>query len=347
MKKAINFVFLFVATLFTFSVSHAQSRSELIALELSVNQLVHLQVLSPSNPKKPTFLLLPGVNRSVLANDPSVVELQKLGYGVAIMNFSTQPFSVDLLEEGVTPYFKTKTLKLSDFVLEVEQVLSYLREQKNIKQLIPVSLSFSAAVSPFLQSVDHVIEVAPLTSSEAANPQLEQYIRTLKSGEIFNPFFGPGITRSTLDSAYRAEWKSAVDEQIKKYDLNPKQKDNMIEGYTSMSRVVELFSWGNIELSPKIRRTFLMGENENQRLKKNQGETVLSLQKKKVPVSAYMIKAAGHVVPSDQPLAFAKALGHAVEVGLPQGSVAEVSASSGQVTVLNEAQALSSLRAVR
>jgi hypothetical protein len=45
------------------------------------------------------------VNRSVLPNDPSVQELKKLGFGLAIMNFSTQPFSVSLYEENKTPFF--------------------------------------------------------------------------------------------------------------------------------------------------------------------------------------------------------------------------------------------------
>lgn len=343
--QSLAIIFSFFFSLGTYAQTSTQGQDQLIALEIAANQLVHLHVLPPSNSTKPTFLLLPGVNRAVVANDPSVVALRELGFGVAIMNFSTQPFSVNLLKEGVTPHFKSKTLKLSDFVSEVEQVILFLRDQKSIQQIIPVSLSFSAAVTPYLQTVKETIEVAPLTSSAATNPQLDQYIRTLKSGEVFNPFFGPSITRSTLDSVYRSEWSSVVDFQIQNFNLNPKHKSNMIEGYISMSRVVELFDWKSIQINPKVQRTFLIASEEAKSLRRNQGQTVLNLLKNKVPTFTYLIQGAGHVIPADQPVAFAKALSHSVEVGLSQGGVAEVSAGEGKVTVLDESAALSCLRA--
>jgi hypothetical protein len=65
----------------------------------------------------------------------------------------------------------------------------FLKQQKKIQRGIPVSLSYSAAVSPFIQSVDLIIEVAPLTSSQAANPVLEKLFVILKNAEVFNPFF--------------------------------------------------------------------------------------------------------------------------------------------------------------
>lgn len=332
--KSSLYAICFLLTAFLISTfTHIKAQAQSISLELSADRLVHLNLSSPSNDKKPTLLLLPGVNRSVLLSDPSVQELKKLGFGLAIMNFSTQPFSVSLYDESKTPFFKKTTPKLADFVFEVEQVILFLKEQKKIQRVVPVSLSFSAAVSPFIQSVDLIIEVAPLTSSQAANPVLEQTIRNFKNAELFNPFFGPAITRSSLDSIYRKEWKPRVDAQISQFNLNPNYKDKMVDGYISMSRVVEQFVWQNIKVNSKVKRAFLIADSESKGLLQNQARTILYLLKNSASASMYFIRGAGHVIPADQPLAFAEAIQHAIETGLPSGGVADVTASTADINV--------------
>lgn len=317
--------FVFVTLSLFQTLALGQANATIIPLELSPGQVIHLQYsVSQAEVNKPVFLLLPGVNRSVLLEDSSVTELKKRGFGVAVMNFSGQPFSVNLLPDGVQPLFKKRTFKLEDFVNEVETVVSYLKIQKKIKRVIPVSLSYSGSITPFLKSTEETIETAPMTSSEAVNPELEQWIRTLKAGEFFNPIFGPAINRNLLDSAYRKKWAAQVDSITQQFNLNLNQRDNMIEGYTSLSRVVEGFDWKNLKISKSIKRSIIIAENESKALQKNQAEAALRLIKQGTPVVVYLLKSSGHVVPADQPAAFAAILARVATTALSDTGVAVV-----------------------
>lgn len=283
----------------------------IIEYEISPGRVTHLQFsVSETELNKPVFLLLPGVNRSVLMNEKSVTEIKKRGFGVVVMNFSAQPFSVNLLPTGAKPFFKNKKFEIEDFVNEVESVIKYLKSEKKIGNIIPVSLSYTGAISPLISNTGQTIETAPMTSSKAVNPELESWISTLKAGEFFNPIFGPGINRNLLDSAYRKQWAGQVDSITKQFNLNPNHRDNMIEGYTSMSRVVEGMEWKNIQLSKKIKRSFIIAENEGPELLRSQIETSLNLLQLGIPTVVYILKDSGHIIPVDQPEAYAAILAH-------------------------------------
>ena len=124
--------------------------------------------------------------------------LIKRGFGVATFNFSTQPLSVAQLAEKEEPYFKSHDVSLKDLAEETAAIAGALKKQYGIDNVIPVSLSYSGAVSPFIKGYKLMIETVPMTSAAAENPQLEQYRQMLKAGEVWNPVFGPGITRSDM-----------------------------------------------------------------------------------------------------------------------------------------------------
>jgi pimeloyl-ACP methyl ester carboxylesterase len=281
---------------------------EKLNLNLSPNRLISLELVKGSDPKLPTLLFLPGVNRSLLAKEKALQLLAKKGFGVATMNFSVQPFSVSQLEESVAPEFLSKNYTLEDLAVEVDAVAAELQQDYKIKNIIPVSISYSAAVSSFLKKYPLIIDAAPMTASAAVNPDLENYRTMLKAGEIFNPIYGPAITRSLLDQTYYTNWVKQVDGIVSQFDLNADRKPDMIKGYASLSRAAEGFVWDLSKTSKETKRVFVLGRNDSTLLLKNQVELALKALEAHADVLVFVVNDSGHVIPNDQPEAYASVL---------------------------------------
>lgn len=286
----------------------AETNAQTLQLRLGNGRVVHFEYQKAGKEGAPTFLLLPGVNRSLLLSEEGPQALVQKGYAVVTMNFSVQPFSVSDLKTAEAPFFMTKSPSLADLAGEVEQLAKYLRTQQQADVIIPVSLSYSGAVSPFLKSFPLIIETVPLTSSAAQNPELEAYRNNLKLGEMWNPVFGPGITRSLLDQAYRSKWADQVDSISKQFTLPADRRDQMIEGYITLSRATEGFSWDASSLSAKTRRVFIFAGNESKGLLESQIALFESLYKQNSQALAFVIKDSGHLIPGDQPAAYGNVL---------------------------------------
>lgn len=263
---------------------------------LAVNHL-------PAAEGRPTFLLLPGVNRSFDITAPALELIGKLGNGIVTFDFSTHPLSVAKLEKNVKPYFLKKTVTLQDLASEVDALVASLKSQ-GVKNIIPVSLSYSGAVTPYLKEFPLIIETVPMTSAQGANPELDANIKRLKSLEIFNPFFGAAINRNLLDFGYRQQWSKQVEHIIELYKLDKDRSSDMVEGYLSMSRAVEGFDWKNLEIPKETRRAFVVADHEAADLLRDQAETFLRLSKENKNVVMFIVKNSGHVLPSDQPAAY-------------------------------------------
>ncbi len=288
----------------------AFAKIETYHLNMGSNRLVSFELVRAKNSKLPTFLFLPGVNRGLLASDEALVTLADQGYGIVTMNFSTQPFSVSALEKGVKPHFRTTTYKLDDLNTEVTALSDELKKNFNVKTIVPVSISFSSAVSSSLQNFPLIIDAVPMTSSAAVNPELEAYITYLKSGEIFNPIFGPGITRSLLDQAYAQKWSEQVDSMIETFELNKDRRADMIEGYSVFSRASERFVWDLKKTSAETRRVFIFAMDDSPTLLKDQLQLFLKAMDSNPNALAFLVKDSGHVVSSDQPEAYASILNY-------------------------------------
>ena len=286
--------------------------TENLVLKLAENRMLSVNYI-PAPKGKPTFLLLPGVNRSFSLDEPAVQLLGKLGNGVITFDFSTQPLSVVNLDKNVKPYFEKQKVTLEDLVQEVENLIASFKV-RGVENIIPVSLSFSGAVTPYLKGFPLIIETVPMTSNAATNPELATNIQKLRSLEIFNPFLGPVINRNLLDLGYRQQWSQQVDRIVGLYKLPEDKKKSMIEGYLSMSKAAEGFDWKNVDIPKDTRRAFLVAENESPSLLRNQLETFLRLSKSNKNVFLFMVKKSGHILPSDQPLAYgillSNVLGH-------------------------------------
>jgi len=299
-----------------------------------------------AQPGKPTFFLLPGVNRATLLNDPAVEGLIRQGSGVITFNFSVQPFSIAELP-------KDRSVNLKDITLErlAEETMAMARKIEKehglaIKDMIPVTLSYSAAVSPYLTEFPTIIDMVPMTSLAAQNPTLQASISTLKAAELWNPIFGPGITRSTLDNAYRFEWSKQVDSLIKGFDLPSNRRTEMIEGYMTLSRAVEGFSWEKTKPSKKVKRVFVLAENEARELLKDQVRTILDLKSKGYDVSVIFVAESGHILPADQPIAYVAALMAVATNNLPEGAAALIDVKKGSAITIEGEKAIEFLKAI-
>lgn len=300
-------------------------------LNLSKSRVVSFELIRAKNPKLPTLLFLPGVNRGLLANDDALEIMANKGYGVVTMNFSTQPISVSELPNGVTPHFKTKTYTFLDLAEEVYALSNELKKNFNVKTVVPVSLSFSSAVSSVLENFPLIIDAVPMTASAAVNPELENYRTYLKASEIWNPVFGPGITRSLLDQAYYKEWQPQVESMIETFDLKADRKADMIEGYTVFSRASEGFVWDLKKTSPETRRIFLFAKDDAEALLKNQLELFLKAMDETPNALAFLVKDSGHILPTDQPEAYAQILTYLLTTDLKDVSgIFEIAPSSGK-----------------
>ncbi|MBY0414578.1 MAG: hypothetical protein K2Q18_10445 [Bdellovibrionales bacterium] len=291
----------------------AQAKVETFQLNIESNRLISFEIVRAKDAKLPTFLFLPGVNRGLLANDDALETLASLGYGVVAMNFSTQPISVSALPKGVKPHFRTTTYKLDDLNTEVHALSAELKKNFNVKTVIPVSISFSSAVSSTLKNFPFIIDAVPMTSSAAVNPELEAYITYLKSSEIFNPIFGPGITRSLLDQAYAKKWSSQVDNMIEQFDLEKNRRADMIEGYSVFSRASERFVWDLTKTSNDTRRVFIFARDDSASLLKDQLQLFLKALDTTPNALAFLVLDAGHVVSNDQPQSYADILNYLVK----------------------------------
>ncbi len=145
---------------------------------------------SPPAAGKPTFLLMPGVNRGIVLKDPAVAGLIQAGAGVITFNYSVQPLSIAELPARERADLEGVTLEsLAAETLALAREIGR-RHGIPLQRVIPVSLSYSGAVSPVLKDFPVVIDMVPLTSFGAFNPQLAAYYSSLKAAEFFNPIFG-------------------------------------------------------------------------------------------------------------------------------------------------------------
>jgi hypothetical protein len=309
-------VLIFTCMTMAFGALNAFAKIEDLNFKMAPNRVLSFQIIRASKATLPTFLFLPGVNRSLLAEDEALQTLSHQGFGIVTMNFSTQPFSISHLEKNIKPSFLSTTYKLEDFATEVSALSSELKKNYGVKTIIPVSISFSSAVSSTMQDAPFIIDSAPMTSSAAVNPELEAYRSYLKSGEIFNPIYGPAITRSLLDETYYKEWRDQVDSITKQFDLNVDRKSEMVEGYTVFSRAAEGFVWDLKKTSAQTRRIFIFARNDSALLLKDQLSVFLKVLASTPNALAFLVNDSGHVVPTEQPQAYANILTYLVSADI-------------------------------
>lgn len=335
-KKSLSLLFLSSLVL----ANSAFAAAEKLKFKMSPDRVLAVEIIRAKNPKLPTFLFLPGVNRGLLSNDESVEAITAKGFGAVTFNFSVQPISVSELDKKVRPAFMSKSFSLEELSTEVTALSAELKKNYGVKTVVPVSISYSSAVSSTLQEFPFIIDVVPMTSSAAVNPELEAYITTLKAGEIFNPIFGPSITRSVLDQAYYTKWRDQVDSIVDQFNLNTDHKSEMVEGYTVLSRAGERFEWDLKKTPKETRRVFMFARDDSEGLLKNQLQLFLKAMDATPNALAFIVNDSGHVLPDDQPAAYANILSYLMTSDLKDVSgIFEVDPGSNKPKLYKGAEA--------
>jgi pimeloyl-ACP methyl ester carboxylesterase len=227
------------------------------------------------------------------------------GNGVVTFNFSVQPLSLATLKSEERPAFYEREVTLETLAGEAEGVAEALSARYGIRNAIPVSLSYTSAVSRHL-GFDRMIDSVPLTSTDAFSPELAMYRNWLKAGELLNPVFGPSITRAALDAVYRPQWAEQVQRISEQFRLPSERHDDMIEGYIRLSRAVEGFEWKNA--GDRAERAFVLAGNESPTLLRHQLEVARERLQAGRKESIFFVQESGHVVPAEQPLVYARIL---------------------------------------
>lgn len=314
----------------------AASKPVTLTQKLGRGRNVVVQI-SEAQPGKPTFLFLPGVNRGLLLEEPAAQELIKQGYGVVGFNFSVQPLSLNTLPSNEKAGFYDVDVTLETLAAEAEGVARTLAAQYKVKNLVPVSLSYTGAVSNKLKAFPAVVDAVPLTSMAAFSPELAMYRNWLKAGEFWNPIYGPGITRMSLDAAYRMQWTKQVEGMTQQFGLDRARAGEMVDGYIRLSRATEGFEWSN--KADRVRRTFIFAANENPALLRTQIEAARERLVAKSGESIFLVNESGHIVPAEQPRAYAKIL-ELVAEGKNAPGVTLVTPSTGEFKTLSAEESL-------
>lgn len=292
-------------------------------LPLGRGRVVDVQV-SPPLSGRPLVLMLPGVNRGLKLDEPAAQALMKRGIGVATFNFSVQPASVAHLDQGTKPWFRDHVVTLHDLADEVHFIARYLSERYRNTEVVPVTLSYSGTLSTQLEFAN-LVDTVPLTSMAAFSPQLEAYKNWLKAGELLNPIFGPVITRQWLDAAYRMQWQTMVNALSTQPDFPAYRKGDMVEGYLQMSRATENYEWQDEGHS---RHDFILAAGESASLLRHQVEVVSARLAKGLPERVFVVAQSGHIIPADQPEAYARVMDVITSKRPNQGAVILVDPNS-------------------
>lgn len=258
---------------------------------------------------KPTLLFLPGVNRNLVLQEPSAKSLLDRGFGVAAFSLSVQPFSINALDAGVRPAFRDKAPKLEDFAAETQAIAAHLEKTEGLNELVPVTLSYTGAFSPLLRGFSLVVDAVPMTSALAASPDLSIIYNCESVNPLcWNPFLKPSIVRSLLDLGYRTKWSQQTDSITEQFNLNKSRRDDMIAGYTTLSVAVEGADWAEMTLPAQTRHVLLLAGQEAPALLKSQLETFKRMRASRNDALLIVVEDSSHIVPVDQPEAFAQVL---------------------------------------
>jgi len=297
------------------------------------------EITPPADPTLPYLLLLPGVRRPVFKTDLGYMALVNKGYGIATFSFSRQPFSLSLESSEGRSSIRNTSFGFQDLLKETNLVIQDLAK-RGIHNVVPVSLSFSAAISPHLKGYPLIIETAPMTSWDAAvksSKALEDK-KMLQAMQFWNPFLSPFV-RQKLNDGYREEFAKEIDEQMQLLSLDPKKRDEFLEGQTQLTRAAEGSDWSRLQLPPETRRIFFVGLKDHPRLLRHQLETFKRLMDTGGNHLLITIQEAGHFIPINQPFVYA-ALVDAIlsNPDYKKGGLVMIGSTADDVTVINDPQ---------
>lgn len=253
-----------------------------------------------------TLMLLPGVNRGLMAEDSAVKELKKWGWNILIPSLPSHPLSLQGLDKYEYASFPSSE-RVEDYALKMEALVDHL----GLQTVIPVSLSYSSSVGASLnpQRFPHVIDTVPLVTAMETSPHLAAYMAQMESLAMLNPFLGPLWVRGFRDQSYRTHWSSTVYQNLsansQMYGPSPRTSD-IIDGYVAIARAVEDFDFAAKDFSQDNQiRDFVLAELEEPLRLEKQLQVLQNYLQTGKPCRVVVVKGAGHVLPSDKPTLYA------------------------------------------
>ncbi|WP_050792889.1 alpha/beta fold hydrolase [Bdellovibrio bacteriovorus] len=265
-----------------------------------------------TNKASSTLILLPGVNRSLSADDRSVQLLAEQGWNLLLPSLPAHPLSIEGLSAGETPYFLyDSSLRAVDFASDIEKLVAALK----IKQAIPVTLSYTSTVGAYLNPklFPHVIETVPLGIPTETNPEAARNAQLWENWLRMNPVMAPFWIRQSRDQAYSKHWGAVVDANLARdpdyYGANPRIAD-IKSGYVTIARAAEDFDLTKVDYKANaVTRDFVLAGQENSERLKNQIVALKNYLRSGKPARVMVVANAGHVLPSESPSVYAAAIG--------------------------------------
>jgi pimeloyl-ACP methyl ester carboxylesterase len=261
-----------------------------------------------SNGKGPHFVLLPGIYRGLRSEDAFVQALVAAKVSFVTFHFAEQPDSVAKTSATKEPDFSKITT--ADLAAEVDALVDHLKIKGTV---IPVTLSYSGTVTPYLNPERYpvVIEASPLGTDTDTLPQ--GWVQMMKAWEAWmkwNPLGAIWVANAKA-AQLRQHWTPWVNSNAERTPelKNPTYRERAFQGYQSLSLAAEGFDLRNEDFAAGPQRYFILGANEEAQRSAIQQEAIEMYQKQTGHKNnVIVIKEAGHIVMSDQPEAFIKAL---------------------------------------
>lgn len=299
-----KFRFLILLAALIVANAHARSLLEHPHFEMEPGRQIYVEMRRAQVEGKPTLLFLPGLFCAPKLDEKFIKILNEAGFGAIIMNFSLQAPSINLLDRDQKPLFKFRDLTLRDLADEVEFVAKMVRAEFPGIQIIPVSLSYSSIITPYLTSFTHIIETSPMTSTWSAIPD----IQNMRSFLNFNPMLSQGTIRRLLDQTYfNASW-AVTEFTINQYNLPHTRTFEMNEGYEALMRMAEDFDWMKVPLESVAHRDWIVAANERYSLKTHQQRAITRFSQAKPSSRMIEIRGTTHIIKNHQPEKLAEAI---------------------------------------
>jgi len=251
--------------------------------------------------EKPTLILLPGINRGYLPHDEILNALTQKRLNWVSLHFSRHPESVIAGSQ-----FFTGMVTAQELVSEVVQLKKALR----IKKPVLVSLSFSSSLSPDWnkEKFPILIETAPMGRHDENNPPNANY-QVWQQWMQYFPVWGPWLVQSSEYWTYRAFWLQKVDELSKTHERYSAKRIQIAEGLSQLAWSAKGFDIRNQDFKNGPERFWILGQNEDRQRLQLQLEAIQLHKETGLRGSrVYVIPNAGHIVPLDQPEAYAETL---------------------------------------
>ncbi|KHD89902.1 MAG: hypothetical protein OM95_01275 [Bdellovibrio sp. ArHS] len=289
----------------------SSSFAEIRHLPLGPGKMIAFEHIE-NTPTAPTLILLPGVNRGLSSNDTSVRILIKQGWNLLLPSLPAHPRSIEGLKKTEIPYFSmTNSIRSADFAKDITELVHAL----GIKKAVPVTLSYTSSIGAYLndQEFPHIIETVPLVVPTESDPNAAKTAELWESWFKLNPFMAPFWIRQFRDQAYTTHWSNTVDKNLSAdkdfYGESPRVSD-IKKGYVTIARAAEDFNFAEWNFNTEERtRDFVIAEQENPERLKNQVQVLKNYLASGKPLRVILVQNVGHVLPTENPTAYAATLG--------------------------------------